>query len=224
MTTRFQLAIIFLTGLTWTMTPIASAQTRHSPSPSLPMIVVTNRHPVVRPKPDPVVPPAPAAQPQLPSAAKLVQYQDGKLFVESDGATLKDVLESIAPVIGASIQCPPQLESERVALRLGPAPPRDVLQALFAGSAYDYIIMGSDAQPDAVKNVIVRLRGSPIPPTVTAVNPDDAPTVQHDVYAEYRLPNGLSPEQAGMSREDFFQRFQALEAMKKLQEQARQQQ
>jgi len=217
-----------LTVATWMTTRSASGQTVKSLPPALPMIQVTDRHPVARPQ-------TPAESPSAP-ALKFIQYQGGRLSITADGATLKDVLEAVGPMIGAIIELPPETAGDRVALRLGPAPPADVLRALFIGSVYDYLILGSAEQPDAVKRVIIRLRGtagetqatlSTSTATGSASSPSfpipDALTTAQDLYEQYRLPNGMSPAEAGMSRADFFERFQALEKMRKLQDQEQQQ-
>jgi hypothetical protein len=228
MLNRKQFAFAFVAVATWTTTASAPGQTARSLPPALPMIQVTDRHPVTHPH-------FPAESPSAP-ALKFVQYQGGRLSIFADGATLKDVLEVVGPMIGANIQVPPETSADRVALRLGPASPAEVLRALFTGSAYDYVMLGSPEQPDAVKTVIVRLRTVTAEPqpaisSSLAASPASSPSfpvpdampLAADLYEQYRMPNGMTPSEAGMSRADFLERFQALEKMRKLQEEAQKQ-
>ena len=45
--------------------------------------------------------------------------------------------------------------TERVVTHLGPGPPRDVMATLMNGSHFNYIMLGSAAQPDQVDRVIL---------------------------------------------------------------------
>jgi hypothetical protein len=91
---------------------------------------------------------------QRPAAAPLVTYIDGKLSVTAKNSTLGDILRAISAKTGASIDIPAGA-NERVVSQLGPAPPRDVMTALLNGSHFNYVMVGTEANPNAVVHVIL---------------------------------------------------------------------
>jgi len=105
---------------------------------------------------------APAATPEIlpltpeqrPAAVPVVTYIDGKLTVMANNSTLGDILRAIAAKTGASIDIP-TAASERVVSQLGPAPARDVMAALLNGSHYNYVMVGTETNPNAVAHVIL---------------------------------------------------------------------
>src|SRR3954464_9006971 len=62
-----------------------------------------------------------------------------------------------------AIRLPPGANGERVVANLGPGTPQNVLTSLLNGSRFDYIILGSQDQPDAVQRVILRAKSGPEP-------------------------------------------------------------
>lgn len=91
---------------------------------------------------------------QRPATAPLVTYIDGKLSVTAKNSTLGDILRAISAKTGASIDIP-DAANERVVSQLGPAPPRDVMTALLNGSHFNYVMVGTETNPDAVAHVIL---------------------------------------------------------------------
>lgn len=109
--------------------------------------------------------PAPAAAPtpqetlpltpeQRPAAPPSVTYQNGKLTVFAKNSRLSDILRAIAEKTGASIDVP-EGANERVVSQLGPAPARDVMSALLNGSHFNYVMVGTETDPDAVARVVL---------------------------------------------------------------------
>ncbi len=92
---------------------------------------------------------------QMAPTAPQVTYSNGLLTIVANNSTLSDVLRAVAARTGASLDAPPQLTSERVAARIGPASPREVLSDLLTGPRFDYILVGSDADPNGVRNIIL---------------------------------------------------------------------
>jgi hypothetical protein len=84
-----------------------------------------------------------------------VSYQNGQLTIDSENATLSQVLRSVQTKTGASIDMPSGTGSERVVARLGPGTPKDVLAALLNGSKFNYVILGAPNQPGDVQKVIL---------------------------------------------------------------------
>jgi len=91
---------------------------------------------------------------QRPAAAPLVTYINGKLSVTAKNSTLGDILRAISAKTGASIDIP-EGANERVVSQLGPAPAREVMTALLNGSHFNYVMVGSESNPNAVAHVIL---------------------------------------------------------------------
>jgi len=119
--------------------------------------------PITEPMPTPTAAPEPAPPPptpeQLPPHAPEVVWDGKQLSIKADNSTLYDVLVAVRSRLGASIDVPVSASSERVALRLGPAPARAVLTALLEGSNYDYIIQEGESNKDEIQSMILTLRG-----------------------------------------------------------------
>jgi hypothetical protein len=101
--------------------------------------------------------PTPLTTEQMPPVPPRVSYQNGLLTVEADNCLLGDVLHAIAERTGAQVELPAQLPFERVASKLGPAPPNEVLYELLKGSEYDFIIV-QRAQQSGVEKIILTRR------------------------------------------------------------------
>jgi hypothetical protein len=96
----------------------------------------------------------------MPATPPKVTMSGGRLSIIADNSTLGDVLNAVKKVTGASLDLPGAAASERVAVNLGPGEPQQVLQQLFAGSRFDYIILGSPGNSNAVEKIILTARGA----------------------------------------------------------------
>ena len=67
------------------------------------------------------------------------------------------MLKAVQSATGASVDSP-GFASERVYVKLGPGEPRDILASLLNGSRYDYIMIGSQQQPNSVARVMLTMR------------------------------------------------------------------
>lgn len=103
---------------------------------------------------------------ETPATPPKVSYQGGLLTIRAENSTLGDVLAAVQRATGATIDSP-GYASERVYVNLGPGEPRNVIASLLNGSRYDYILVGSAQQPNAVSRVMLTIRQN-IPAT-TAV-------------------------------------------------------
>ncbi len=123
-------------------------------------------HPRKKAKAAPAPPAVPPPQPpltlaNLPPGRPRVIYRDGLLTIASDNSTLADILSAVQAQTGAAIDVPSGSGgAERVVTRLGPGPADEVLNKLLAGSRFDYVILGTDGRPGAVKTVLLRPKGS----------------------------------------------------------------
>lgn len=126
--------------------------------------------PADKPQPEQVATPAPAplTPEQMPARPPTVSYQDGQLSIVAPNSTLSDILQAVKSKTGASIDVPPGA-NERVVSRFGPGPARDVLAALLNGSHFNYVMIGSDANPTSVAQIILTPRtGGETPPVTQA--------------------------------------------------------
>jgi len=102
-------------------------------------------------------PPPPPTPEQGPSSPPEVTYQGGQLVILARNSTMGDVLTAVKQKTGASVEMP-AVSSERVVGRFGPGAPRDVMAQLLNGSHYDYVLLGSPADPGALRKVVLMAR------------------------------------------------------------------
>jgi hypothetical protein len=107
--------------------------------------------------------PAPQAPPQplvpltlegLPAMPPEVSYRDGQLTIVAQNSTLADILRAVRAQTHASVDVPPSA-TERVVSRFGPGPAREVMAELLNGSHFNYVLLGSAADPAALDRVIL---------------------------------------------------------------------
>jgi hypothetical protein len=117
------------------------------------------------PEPAPVPPPPPLTPEQGPSYPPEVSFQAGQLTIVARNSTMVDVLTAVKQRTGAAVDMPAS-SSERVVGRFGPGTPRDVMAQLLNGSHYDYVLVGSPADPGALRKVVLmaRVNGPAMPP------------------------------------------------------------
>src|SRR3954468_2557168 len=108
----------------------------------------------------PAVAPQPLRLAQMPAVAPRISYVDGKLTVIAENSTLGDVLNSIHNATGMQIESSGGSSNERVAAKIGPGTVREVLLAVLEGSRYDYILLGSENNPENISKVILTPKSS----------------------------------------------------------------
>jgi hypothetical protein len=121
----------------------------------------------------------PAAPPptlaQQPANPPQVSFQGGQLTISAQNSTLGDILKAVRAQTGATIDLP-GTASERVVGQFGPAPARDVLASLLNGSHFNYLLLGSSTDPNALDRVILMAKSggsaesNPQPPAEQAYN------------------------------------------------------
>jgi hypothetical protein len=108
------------------------------------------------PQPEPVVYTPPPLRPeQMPAVAPRVSYQNGQLTVFAENSNLSDVLNGIRAATGIRIENAGGSGGDRVAAKIGPAPVRDVLLSLLEGSRYDFVMLGSNTDPNQIERVVL---------------------------------------------------------------------
>lgn len=154
---------------------------------------------VVTPPPPPPPPPTPE---QMPAVAPEVIYRSGLLTINAQNSTMNDVLAAVRRVTGASIEKPPMGGGDRVVATIGPGQPKDVLESLFRGSHFDYIILGSMARPGGVERVILTARSAAISTPAAASNAQQGqPAVQNPPGADQEEPETDSEDMTVPERE-----------------------
>ena len=153
-------AVVIVTWLLFLLTGFAAAQssaasTAATPTKPANSAARAKHHGVSKPAPVPEPPAPPPTPAQMPPTAPQVTYSNGLLTIVANNSTLSDILRAVAARTGASLDAPPQLTSERVVAHIGPASPREVLSDLLTGPRIDYILVGSDADPNGVRSIIL---------------------------------------------------------------------
>jgi len=127
----------------------------------------------------------------MPPTVPQVSMQNGLLTIVAQNATLGDILTAVRRLTGSELEAPPEAGAERVAVRLGPAAPREVLANLLNGSRFDYIILSPPQRPDGVQRIILTSRpgssepgataaGAPATPQPRTINPAMAADTEDD--------------------------------------------
>ena len=117
----------------------------------------------------------------IPAVAPQVSYQDGLLTIVAPNSTLGDILRGVRKHTAADIEVP-ATASERVVTRLGPGPAREVMAELLNGSRFNYILLGSPQDANALVRVVLVAKtgpdtatpGEPQPGAAQAGAPPDA--------------------------------------------------
>jgi hypothetical protein len=84
-----------------------------------------------------------------------VRFANGQLEIHARNATLSEVLFQIQKQTGAEIAIPAGTEQERVVVDSGPAPASEVLAELLNGSGLNFVVVGSEADPNTLRSVIL---------------------------------------------------------------------
>ncbi len=108
----------------------------------------------------PAIPEPPPTPEQMPASPPKVVMSGGQLSIDAENSTLGDVLSAVKTLTGATVEAPNAATNERIAVNLGPGSPQQVLQQLFSGSKFDYIILGSPTNATAVEKIILTNRGA----------------------------------------------------------------
>jgi hypothetical protein len=100
-----------------------------------------------------------------------VHFKQGMMSIHADKVSLAEVLLDVHRATGADIQIPPGAAQEQVFFDLGPAPAREVMAALLNGSNFNFVVVGSDRDPNTLRSVILTSKNAggasmPIDPSV----------------------------------------------------------
>lgn len=110
----------------------------------------------------------------IPAVAPQVSYQDGLLTIVAPNSTLGDILRGVRKHTAADIEIP-ATASERVVTRLGPGPAREVMAELLNGSRFNYILLGSPEDANALVRVVLVAKTGPDTPNSPPAQPGNIP-------------------------------------------------
>jgi hypothetical protein len=131
----------------------------------------------------------------LPAVAPQVTYNDGMLTIVAPNSTLGDILRSVKKHTSADIDVP-ATASERVVTRLGPAPAREVMAELLNGSRFNYILLGSPEDVNALTRVVLVAKTGPDnPPSAGPAQAENNPNpVMQPPPTAQPMAEGQEPE------------------------------
>jgi hypothetical protein len=109
-----------------------------------------------------------------------VSFQNGLLTVFAENSNFSDVLNGIRAATGIRIESNGGAGADRMSTQIGPAPVRDVLLTLLQGSKYDFIIMGSNTDPNRLERIVLTPKAAS---AGAAVANNRAPAAQPSVDA-----------------------------------------
>jgi hypothetical protein len=141
---------------------------------------------------------------QMPTVAPLVTYQEGLLTIVAHNCTLADVLRAIHKQTGADLDIPPGA-TERVVADLGPGSAREVIADLLNGTHFNYVMVGSTADPTAVQSIALTPKtGGPETAAATPPNRPGFPAqrVFQPRTAMSPVQQGAVPPEAGGAQQD----------------------
>ncbi len=110
-----------------------------------------------------------------------VRFANGQLEIHAHNATLSEVLFQVQKQTGAEIAIPAGTEQEHVEIDSGPAPASAVLAELLNGSGLNFVVVGSESDPNALRSVLLSRKSGfaeyvpsyTPPPTAANVSPDN---------------------------------------------------
>ena len=112
-----------------------------------------------------------------------VNYQNGQLTIVAPNSTLADVLRAVHRQTGAEIEIP--AATDRVVTRLGPGPARDVMADLLNGSRFNYVLLGSPQDPNALTRIVLVAKSGPgNAPPAGQIAPQQRPPAQDQAEAQ----------------------------------------
>ena len=130
------------------------------------------------PLPAQEMPPVPATLMNSPKVKPSVTLEGGLLTIDAPNSTLSDVLSEVHKATGASIEG--ANPTERIAIKLGPGNPEQVLAALLRGTPYDYVILGAPGKSNSLTRVMLSQQSSPGSPGTPEASRKAPPSSEDD--------------------------------------------
>jgi hypothetical protein len=118
-----------------------------------------------------------------------ITYEGGQLTIVAENSMLSDVMNALHTVLGANVELPANVSTERVWARLGPGPARKVLSDLLSGTDLDFVIQGSATDADGIRSVLLTPHAESTPGT-----PGPGPSPDTPARMAMRRFQGARPE------------------------------
>lgn len=129
-----------------------------------------------------------------------IEFSNGQMTIHSGGATLSEILYQIQKVTGAEIAIPSGTEQDKVAADFGPGTPSEVLGELLNGSGLNFVVVGTEANPNLLRSVILS-RKSEVAEGPT-MPPNSAQATAEDAERDYQeVPPAAIVEQNGQTEQ-----------------------
>jgi len=87
-----------------------------------------------------------------------ITYQDGQLTIVAENSPLSEVMSALRAALGADIDLPVSVAHQRIWVRLGPGPARNVLRELLDNTELDFVIQASDSDEQGIRSVLLTVR------------------------------------------------------------------
>ncbi|HZR55875.1 MAG TPA: AMIN domain-containing protein [Terriglobales bacterium] len=84
-----------------------------------------------------------------------VHFSRGMLSIHVDKGTLAEVLNEVHRQTGADIPLPPGAQQEQIVADIAPAPAREAMAALLNGSHFNFVMVGSERDPNELRGVFL---------------------------------------------------------------------
>ncbi len=126
--------------------------------------------------------------PAKPVPAMQVVYQNGRLSISAEHASLAEILNEVHRQTGTEITMPPGAAQEQIVANIASLPIREALVSLLNGSRFNFIMVDSETDPGKLKSVMLSYRG-----TEGAMQPA-VPTPQAPVTGTQPEPEQPQPE------------------------------
>lgn len=140
-----------------------------------------------------------------------VQFGKGLLEIHARNANLSEVLFQIEKQTGAPIAIPAGTEQDHVVGDFGPAPAGEVLAQLLNGSDLNFVVVGSEADPNLPRSVILSRKSAadaePVlrytPPAASNIAPpaDDNSVAPEEIVPPQPDAGALSPDREPSSQQ-----------------------
>jgi len=153
-----------------------------------------------------------SAHPAIGANSVSVEFANGLLSIHATGATLSEVLFQIQKKTGAEIAIPSGTEQDRVAADFGPGPAGEVLGELLNGSGLNFVVVGSESDPTALRSVILSrvsqaaFAPTSVPQAYTPTAAENVPPESEDAItptdANASVPGNAAPQQPGQPPAD----------------------
>jgi hypothetical protein len=159
---------VYVLGISLVLACSTAAQTarpshRHS----------THATPKDPPVQQPIEAPPPLSPEQMPASPPQIAFSNDTLTISANNATLGDILRAVHRQTGAAVDMPGNA-TDRVVGRFGPGPVRDVMTSLLNGSHFNYVLLGSQTNPNGLERIVLISRSSGMDQTAQLSNPTAA--------------------------------------------------